>query len=277
MNFSERKGITKPKDIFQKDSMDDDLRNGLWNILFLYLFDRLEYTPGYQYGGPSKLYKLFVNYWNFYFKLRLDSLSEYYDSALDFIKKYFFSCKWYSVYNFIEYTIANYPDETELQFIDAINAVLIRELSAYRVIDNIFVEITAAEEIDSINQALLDNSINHNVYTHLSTALKLMSDRKSPDYRNSIKESISSVEALAKEITKNDKATLGEALKMIDKDDKMHKAFIKSLNSLYGYTSDADGIRHSLLEEDNLNFTDAKFMLVACTAFINYLIGKMAK
>jgi len=45
---------------------------------------------------------------------------------------------------------------------------------------------------------------------------------------------------------------------------------------LYHYTSSAEGIRHAigLLEEPNLNFEDAKFMLVTCSAFINYLISK---
>ena len=46
---------------------------------------------------------------------------------------------------------------------------------------------------------------------------------------------------------------------------------------LYGYTSDADGIRHALLDESDLDFEDAKFMLVSCSAFTNYLKGKAIK
>ena len=55
----------------------------------------------------------------------------------------------------------------------------------------------------------------------------------------------------------------------------MKEAFIK----LYHYTSGADGIRHAigLLEEPNLSFEDAKFMLVSCSTFINYLISKASK
>jgi hypothetical protein len=37
------------------------------------------------------------------------------------------------------------------------------------------------------------------------------------------------------------------------------------------HTSGANGIRHALLEESDLSFEDAKFMLVACAAFVNYL------
>ena len=52
----------------------------------------------------------------------------------------------------------------------------------------------------------------------------------------------------------------------------------KAFTCLYGYTSDSGGIRHALTEDDVVpNFEDAKFMLVSCSAFINYLIAKVAK
>lgn len=56
----------------------------------------------------------------------------------------------------------------------------------------------------------------------------------------------------------------------------MHKALKNAFSNLYGYTSDTGGIRHAL-SEDNLEVTmeDAKFMLVSCSAFINYLKTKL--
>jgi len=47
--------------------------------------------------------------------------------------------------------------------------------------------------------------------------------------------------------------------------------------AIYGYTSDEGGIRHAMLEEKIIDFEDAKFMLVSCSAFINYLIMKSTK
>ncbi|MFH1639453.1 MAG: hypothetical protein ABIB93_03970 [Chloroflexota bacterium] len=106
-----------------------------------------------------------------------------------------------------------------------------------------------------------------------------LSDKTSPDYRNSIKESISAVEAICRAITGNDKATLGEALKIIQEQGKLnlHTALKQAFSNLYGYTSDAEGIRHALLDEPNLNSEDALFMLVSCSAFINYLGSKASK
>jgi hypothetical protein len=49
-----------------------------------------------------------------------------------------------------------------------------------------------------------------------------------------------------------------------------------AFNSLYGYTSDKQGIRHAYLNEPGLNpdETDALFMIGACAAFVSYLINK---
>lgn len=46
----------------------------------------------------------------------------------------------------------------------------------------------------------------------------------------------------------------------------------KAFSSLYGYTSDDAGIRHALTDNDrNVDFHEAKFMLVTCSSFINFL------
>ncbi|MBY0098678.1 hypothetical protein [Mesobacillus maritimus] len=58
---------------------------------------------------------------------------------------------------------------------------------------------------------------------------------------------------------------------------QMHGALREGFLKIYGYTSDGDGIRHALIEEPSLSFEDAKFMLVACSAFVNYLVVKSEK
>ena len=71
---------------------------------------------------------------------------------------------------------------------------------------------------------------------------------------------------------------MGQVLKKLKENNvKLHPALEKAYEAMYGYTSDKDGIRHSLSEESALGFEDAKFMLVSCSAFINLLIEKTAK
>lgn len=57
----------------------------------------------------------------------------------------------------------------------------------------------------------------------------------------------------------------------------IHKALKSGFTAIYGYTSDENGIRHAILDEPNVDFEDAKYMLVSCSAFINYLIVKSKK
>jgi len=112
------------------------------------------------------------------------------------------------------------------------------------------------------------------VHAHLRRALELLSDRASPDYRNSIKESISAVESLVGS-TVGEKGTLGQLIKKIEENVGLHPALRAAFSSLYGYTSDEDGIRHAILELQNITFEDAKFFLVVCSAFVNFVRGKV--
>ena len=115
------------------------------------------------------------------------------------------------------------------------------------------------------------------VYDHISKANKLLADREKPDYENSIKESISAVEAICEIITetKGKEATLGNMLKKLeDNGVEIHKGLKSAFNILYGYTSDANGIRHAGdIGGLSSTFEEAKFMLIACCAFVNYLMA----
>ncbi len=138
--------------------------------------------------------------------------------------------------------------------------------------------ITDEEELSEIEKAL-KNPID-SVKEHIKQSLSLFSDRENPDYRNSIKEAISAVESLCRIISDNPNATLGDALKHIEKSDnvELHPALKDAFSKLYGWTSDKkSGIRHGFMDITNLSDEDARFMLIACSAFINYLFEKSIK
>ena len=55
----------------------------------------------------------------------------------------------------------------------------------------------------------------------------------------------------------------------------LHPALKAAFGSLYGYTSDESGVRHALTEDGRtVDFHEAKFMLVVCSAFVNFVNGK---
>lgn len=279
MRFSERNGYKSVREIIQKESIDEALKNGLWNCIGLCIFQKYQKANPTLRGNPiknSNLNNFFSLLFHRYFKKRIDQMPSLIESTITEIETLFFTkYKWYEIYDFIEFIIENFPfNSSKENFILLLNDCLTSENSAYRIINNQIIEITSEQEIQSIEEAFENTSPYSGVQQHLKQALQLMSDRQNPDYRNSIKESISAVESICKVVTNNDKATLGQALKIIEIKYELHPALKSSLSQLYGYTSDGDGIRHAMLEATNLSYIDAKFMLVACTNFINYLIEK---
>jgi len=278
MKFSERQGITKVKDIIQFESMDDDLRNSLWNVFYNYVLNDLIKSTANAVRYTTSWSEI-KNLWkNFYIK-PIDSIPYSIRDTIEYIKYDFFNYDWYEVYDFIEYIVKTTPHYNKSFIISDISNVLIRECSAYRLINEEFVPISNEEHIKSIQEVLDSTSTGKliGVSTHIKTALTLMSDKTNPDYRNSIKESISALESLCIIISGKPKATLGNALSALNSKIELHKSLEKSFCQLYGYTSDGDGIRHGMLDIPTLDQEDAIYMLVSCSSFINYLMVKASK
>lgn len=162
---------------------------------------------------------------------------------------------------------------------DKVNCFLQNEYIGYRFLDGQLTPISDDFELGEIAKAI--DVPYAPVYDHLSKANKFIADRNAPDYENSIKESISAVEALCEILIgiKGKEATLGRMLKKLeDKGVVIHTGLKAAFDKLYGYTSDANGIRHAGdIGGPSSTFEEAKFMLVSCSAFINYLIAVSAK
>ncbi|WP_299267908.1 AbiJ-NTD4 domain-containing protein [uncultured Psychrosphaera sp.] len=279
MSFSERYGYKPVREIIQIESMDDPLRSGLWSLLKLYCWDDASNSSamhgGYYISESSnkELYYLSTKLWFNYFKKPLDNLDNDWSKVLSQLRHHFFESEWYEAYDFIEFIANNY---NRYQFKDAFykacNDLFEKEMSAYRFVDGVITRITEQQEIQEIEDAL--ESKFGPVTTHIRRSLELLSDRNQPDYRNSIKESVSAVESLVAQILGVETGTLGQLIKKLESEIELHPALKTAFSSLYGFSSDEGGIRHALMEKDNNDYHDAKFMLVVCSAFINYVEGK---
>lgn len=274
MRFSERYGYKPVRNIIQKQSVSDELRNRIWSSIYSSFL--VEYDD-VAYGSRLQLIDdIFSNF----LKKPLDTLSIVKSQVFQDMRTNLFKSPWYEIYDFLEFILNNeyikerYNNIKLHNFVDEINKILTEENSAYRVIKHQVTEITSEQEIQSIEEALENTNQYSGVQQHLNQALKLMSDRQNPDYRNSIKESISAVEALAMQLLEDNSITLGKAIPRLRTKYELHPTLMESLNKLYGYSSDENGVRHGSPEESVLSYIDAKFMLVACTNFINYLIEK---
>jgi len=142
MLFSKRKGFSPVKDTIQKDSMDDALRYGLWNALHLCIWEKIEFDHYSHTFQSSNVYMLFQHYWHNLFKIPLDNLPNYLEDAHKIVRKHFFECEWYEVYDFIEFTAQNCPKNLKEGFIKFCNHILEKELSVYRFVDEQLTDIT---------------------------------------------------------------------------------------------------------------------------------------
>lgn len=264
-------GITPMRVEFQIESMDDTLRNGLWNILLRRHFS----SDSVWVKHDSRLERILRAIWDKHFKEPIDEIPIGSGTAIAVVREYFMHCQWHEVYDFVEFVAALFgsPDTS---FIRSCNGVLEQELSGYRFVGSALAQITSEHEIAEIENAMRLDAPYSSVSLHIEQALVLLSDRENPDFRNSIKESISAVEAVAKAIAGSEKATLTQALNAIEtaSEIEMHPDLMKGFIGLYHWTSDDEGIRHSLKDKPKVGYEDASYMLATCSSFVNYLIAK---
>lgn len=162
------------------------------------------------------------------------------------------------------------------RFIEACNKVLTEEICGHRIVDRQLVPITDEIEIAEID-AILESAFPQ-LKSHISKALAHFSDRTIPDYPNSIKESISAVESICQLIIGDRNASLGRALNRLESEGvDLNQDLKEGLQKLYGYTNTEDGIRHAMMELSSVDQDDARFMLITCSAFVNYLITEASK
>lgn len=283
MGFAERNGFALEKTI-QIEDMDRALRNRLYNAVHKFLEpspfinDELKYVVdklGYRVEATAQ------KNWHWIDTLLQRTISD---------------IPWYMPYEIIELFFEakrNYCSRCKYDCYERgscdeivwfkgvtaeLNKIMEQEKSGYRFLNDKFINITSEEELAEISQAT--DSPYESVSTHFRKALTLYSDRKNPDYENSIKESISAVEAMCCIITgaTGSQATLGNTLKKLEANAVMiHSAMKAGFEKMYGYTSDADGIRHGGIDFTNAPAEDAKYMLISCSAFVNYLVEKFSR
>ena len=270
-SFSERLGIIEATPMLQTDSMNEALRNSIWNSLHS-LFE-----SQYDYWIPLAEWVA-----QFFRKVPVDELPYHDHDCRKWVKTYFFSLPWYSVYNFVEFVAFNYenileyPNHRRNDLEKIFNVIFEREMSGYRFISGTLAPISNPAETTEIAGAIeMTSRIGlDGAHHHIQTALALLAKKPEPDYRNSIKESISAVESVAKVFGKENSKGLSDALDELSKKTNLHAALRAGFNNLYGYASNEGGIRHAILDEPNVGFDEAKYMVVSCSAFVNYLIAK---
>lgn len=268
-NFSERYGYSVPTVIVR-----GQITRPIQNCIYNWIGSLKEYL---QYKFNIIEEDVWVNWMNMKKEDLYDTNRNFVNIILPYIDNK--ENEWYKKLDLVEVIISLLHKNN---LIDATVDVIIRKLNddferlnfAYRVVEGRIIEVTAHSEIATIEE-VVQHPID-NIKVHIDAALNLISaSRQVSDYRNSIKESISAIELYVRTVTHS--STLGEALKKMERNGVVINTTLKEgFEKLYGYTNDKrTGIRHALMEDVNAPTSDeAIYMLVVCSAFINYLTKK---
>lgn len=269
--------LGRPERELQVSDMDLDLRNSVFNAIYFFLFEGTH--SQYQIFRNTPLANLYWRFWIHFLKKPVDEITEDYQNAIDVIKMFVLKANFDRVYELIEFLLTDNYRFEKPKFKKVLNQIFERERSGYRIVNNLVAQITSTEEIKEISDALTSSKKSGFVGAkiHLKEALIKLSDRTAPDYRNSFKESVSAIESISQFLANDSKASLRDAFKKIKTKITLHSALEKGFLNIYGYASDDDGIRHALWDESKVEAEDARFMLIAASAFINYLLVKTDK
>lgn len=270
--FSHRNGYSA--NINKPETASQTMKNRIWGAFYKIEFDIYDTFElrGYTTGIENMMIEMGLPY---EFPQNINCKNR----NAQALQKYLLEApEWFIIFDFLERYLSISETKTVLEMTTIFNHILEDEISSYRIIDKIVVPITNNAEIETIISA--SETQYQSVNTHINKALTLFGDRKKPDYENVIKESISAVEAICCIITGQSgaQATLGKTIKKLRENGiHIHPALENAFSSLYGYTSDEDGIRHGGIDFMNVPSEDAKYMLISCSAFVNYLIEKWVK
>lgn len=252
--------------------MPGNVETALYNTLYIYMENNKEVFGKLDKLAWTKLFNYRVNeYQEAFVKFGFNILDEINNG----------NCIYkFAIIDFLLQEIDNLKkiEEKDIpSFAEELNKEFERLKFGYRIISNHVAPITDPLEKEEIDKAI--NEVTDNVKEHLKDALKFLSDNKSPDYRNSVKESLSAVEAFCYKYTK--KVTLTDSLKILDKKGVIHKNLKDAFDSLYYYSSSKNtGSRHGWAVDDDTfvpTYYEARFTLVTCSTFINYLKGKFGE
>lgn len=262
--FSERKGIKHFSDIVQVNSLNERTRNKIYTFTmdFIEKIESKKEFIEYIYTNIFSLTKNDIPWDGDEFSI----FPNYYKKVEEEILNNIRNIEYNEVFDFIIGIIRGIKVKAQKNYyIKEMEKIFKEENVNYRIVDDQIVDIIDEQEIKCVEETL--NNPYKVVSEHYSKAIEQLYRVK--DFSNSIKESISSVEAMC-QIINGSKESLGKALENLKIE--INPALKSAYRSIYGYTSNEKGIRHSNgLGEGNSTFEEAKYMLISCSAFVNYL------
>jgi hypothetical protein len=92
-----------------------------------------------------------------------------------------------------------------------------------------------------------------------------------PDLANASKEAVSAVEGMAKIVSHESNLTLGKCVDILRQAGRIPPNLAKTLDGLWGFTSESPGVRHGAISPSNIDEAQAQYVMDISAAVIKYL------
>jgi hypothetical protein len=166
----------------------------------------------------------------------------------------------------------DYTCNKYLSTFEYFNQIFENEYIGYRFVNNEIISVSTKDEAKSIENA--SNTEYQKINEHIRKASNMLSQNGAKDCKNSVKESITALETLLNIALGKTGITLGKAAEEYFQNQTAHDELKEAIKHLYKYTSDFEGIRHGNNKANgDVMFNEAMFVLVSCSALINYIIN----
>ncbi len=291
-SFSKRNGHIKPREHIQSNYLDAPTRTDLWNLFCeernSIIFDQRDLFEHYWtntesfLGKPRDEIEGHVNYiahQNGFPHLFYTDQDQLYRRARKVMyKNLFLEHPFNTLFDFIEVALRICTRIPATPFtIEKINSILERQCTSYRIVNGQVIEITSESEIKLVEDNFLSTQEKFpTLYNHLKKAFIALYDRKSPDYKKAIRESIDASESALKIILENKSTTGGDGMKKIRnryKDNQPQYKIYDMFCSIYGMYSNE--VRHGNPGQEKVVIIDqseAKLAHNLYNTIISYLL-----
>lgn len=269
-NFSQAHGLEPVPGPLGLGELPQPARNQIWAVFHIFLKDKVRSDNILPYNFEKIFLRLHVHYFN----SPMDEFCSDYFQWHNSIKTLIFEEKYNRVFDFIHEVIND--EYCPKLLTKTLAKTFDRTQIAYRILidEKIIVQRISDEEEVAFDEALKNTSSDKfsGAKTHLKNAAIYLRDNRAAD---SIPESIHAVESVMKILTGDISGDFSRALNKIAPTINLHPALKRGFDAIYGYTSNENGLRHCLLDEEaNVTTDEAIFMLSSCSSIVNYLINK---
>ena len=274
-SFSQAQGIEEIPPILELGELPKNIRNRIWSALYRYLMECTGdgYDERYMRSSrhlPKLMEELFLKFYD----VPYDLLPKY-EKIETLLRKEIYESEYNRVFDLILVILRS--KWCGKQLVEEMAEALNDSNSAYtmQIDPPLIMPRLSNEEAETIKRALDDLAAEE--FSGARKHLTLAADFLAQDENNqAVRESIHAVESVARVLDDGAATSLKPALDSLEKKGVViHRALRKAWEAMYGYTSDKNGIRHALLDDDEVvDQIEARFMIGACASFVSYLIGK---